>query len=1067
MARKLSEDQIRWILDLDAKGVQGTLAQVSSSTLNLQKANRQLSEAIRATEKEIAEMEKQLLSLEKAGKKNSAEYKNLSQQILDSRQSNADFRREIAQNEKTIAENNKKFVQLEQSLALSDMTMEQLRRRAESLRKQLDVTSRSASPEAYQTISEELNLTKQAMAELSSSGNSLADILDNIPGPAGGAVKSVKSLSTALKALIANPIGIAIMAVVTALQLLKTVIDTNASASNTFNGAMAALSSILDSSKRIVTDLFAAFYNLITLDWDALKNNLNAIAGNTSALLDNASAAYQAAEAEYNLNLQLQDNSAVMQTNQAEIERLRTISQDVTLSYNQRAQALQQLSQLEEQNYDLALNNITETYNLWKQKNANVVTEIQNSSAAQFQAVEAYIEAIQAGTQLSFEQQTQLNDYVSHIAHNLRNTSTEVRDEFRAIFTDLSTQQQEYYRKSREDANREASIRKATAEKNFNDALKQIDNAEKRAIYSISNDLNSLLVTEKQLAVDTLDIQRSFLQQKRELYIRYNQDTIDIDKQLLDNQNKLNEARFNNEIDVAHYHFVKQHQQLQQQLLARNITQEQFDNSYNQILQQYYDTAAALGQKYNHNTTELLSFSLSLRLRMQEQYATNTLRTAANTREALIAATQAACDTEVNALQRQFDQKEIGQREFDRRMLALRLKTAQASHDILLDHEKALSVMVDNKIPGAAQALQDLQRDIATSQAELERIAAETAQNGINTFTLLSDAFDNLETPDFFQRITQAASLMFEQLDSLLNDNSRSWNDYAASILHCISASLSAITDITKQLFENETATLQAEKEKQLSIAGDNAQAREAVEQQFAQKELDLKKRQASADAAIQSAQLWIDTALGVVSAWTSCMKLGPIAGPIAAGILSAALLSMATLQQDTILKNRDAILNTSLYNASATSSSDTSLPPAIGSISLKEGYADGGYTGNGAKYEVAGYLPDGSPFHRGEYFVAQEEMANPSVVPLVRAIEAVRRKRTALNPLPLNYGNHDGFAEGGFHNSGNDLTLILQSIQNTLRALQENPIKATLNYYTFEDTAQKVADYRKHVTKQ
>jgi hypothetical protein len=72
----------------------------------------------------------------------------------------------------------------------------------------------------------------------------------------------------------------------------------------------------------------------------------------------------------------------------------------------------------------------------------------------------------------------------------------------------------------------------------------------------------------------------------------------------------------------------------------------------------------------------------------------------------------------------------------------------------------------------------------------------------------------------------------------------------------------------------------------------------------------------------------------------------------------------------------------------------------------LNQGFAEGGYTGAGGKYEVAGMLPDGRPYHRGEYFVAQEEMAHPEVVPLVRRIEQVRRRRTSSNPLP------DGFAE-------------------------------------------------------
>lgn len=1073
MSRKLSEDQIRWILDLDAKGVQGTLAQVTSSTHNLQKANRELSDAIRATEKEMAAMEKQLIKLEKAGKQNSSEYKKLASQIADSKQSNAEFRREIAQNDKTIADNNKKFIELEKSMALSDMTMEQLRRRADSLRKQLDVTSRSASPDAYESISAELQQTNKAMDDIRSSGKSLSDILNNLPGPAAGAAKSVKSVGTALKALIANPIGAVIMAIVVAFELLKTVIDTNAAASVKFQGATAALSSVLDSTKRIVTEVVAALYNFVTLDWEGLKQNITNLGDQTTALLDNASAAYQAAEAEYALNLQLQDNSAKMQTNQAEIERLRTISQDITLSYDKRKEALESLATLEDENYRLSLNNITETYNVWKEKNANVISEIESSSAAQFKAVEDYISLIQSGNELTFEQQKNLDSHISQIAHNLRNTSTELRDEFRAMFTDLSAQQRDHYRKSREDANRDATLRKQQAQKAFDDAKKRLDNEQKSTITSINNDLNSLLITETQATIRRLEVERGFLEQKRELYIKHGKDTADIEVQISENTRKVNEARFADELAVQNKHYHNEQQALKQQLANRVLTQEQYDNQAATLKADYYNSVIAINKKYNQDTSALEASALDHRLRMQQQYANNVLRTAANTREAYLAAIQASYDTESYALQRQLDKKEVGQREFDRRMLELDAKTADARLRTLKESQKALQVMADKNIPGAAQALQDLSRDIANAEVELARATQNAADAGINIFTQLADAMDGIAAPDFFLPIIDSATTMCDEIDKLLNDSNRSWDDYATAILSCLSAAMKSVAAITEQMFERETAALEAEKQKQLSIAGDNVDAREAIEAEYAQKELDLRKKQASANAAIQSAQLWIDTAMGVVSAWTSCMQLGPIAGPIVAGILTAGLLALAGIQQDAILKNRDAILNTTLESASPSSSTSTPDIPDVGNIALKEGYADGGYTGAGGKYDIAGYLPDGSPFHRGEYFVAQEEMSNPTVVPFIRAIEAVRRRRTSRNPLPADYGieNSGGYADGGFHphnnnNNNNMLSEVLHSLLRIIRDLRDNPIRAELNYYQFERTSSNVNNYRKYTLK-
>jgi len=60
----------------------------------------------------------------------------------------------------------------------------------------------------------------------------------------------------------------------------------------------------------------------------------------------------------------------------------------------------------------------------------------------------------------------------------------------------------------------------------------------------------------------------------------------------------------------------------------------------------------------------------------------------------------------------------------------------------------------------------------------------------------------------------------------------------------------------------------------------------------------------------------------------------------------------------------------------------------------LNSGYAEGGYTGDGGKYEPAGIV------HRGEYVASQKVMANPQASQHVNALESIRLK---------------GYADGGF----------------------------------------------------
>ena len=69
---------------------------------------------------------------------------------------------------------------------------------------------------------------------------------------------------------------------------------------------------------------------------------------------------------------------------------------------------------------------------------------------------------------------------------------------------------------------------------------------------------------------------------------------------------------------------------------------------------------------------------------------------------------------------------------------------------------------------------------------------------------------------------------------------------------------------------------------------------------------------------------------------------------------------------------------------------------------------SEGGYTGDGDRYEVAGVV------HRGEYVVPKPIMTNPRVIDAVGTIEAIRRHKI------LGYGSMpgpgaEGFADGGY----------------------------------------------------
>lgn len=178
--------------------------------------------------------------------------------------------------------------------------------------------------------------------------------------------------------------------------------------------------------------------------------------------------------------------------------------------------------------------------------------------------------------------------------------------------------------------------------------------------------------------------------------------------------------------------------------------------------------------------------------------------------------------------------------------------------------------------------------------------------------------------------------------------------------------------------------------------AENNGEDTAALEEEKENKKLEIQKKYADVNFAIKCSQIIADTAVSIMKAYAD---LGPIAGTVAAAMLAAT----GVAQFASAKAERDRIKNMSLKN---TTGSKTATAERVVSGSSGGGYSEGGYTGPGGRYEVAGVV------HKGEYVVPQPEMNNPKVIDAVSTIEAIRRQRTNANPLPQNPGE---YAEGGY----------------------------------------------------
>ena len=235
---------------------------------------------------------------------------------------------------------------------------------------------------------------------------------------------------------------------------------------------------------------------------------------------------------------------------------------------------------------------------------------------------------------------------------------------------------------------------------------------------------------------------------------------------------------------------------------------------------------------------------------------------------------------------------------------------------------------------------------------------------------------------------------------------------------------LSLVSGAVDSAREAEYASLDAWKAKELAAAGDNAEKREQIEEQYEAKKLEIQKRYANVDMSIQIAKAITAGALACVQAWNAAG-----ANPVVAGIITALIAATTAAQIATIVAQRNAIMSAS-PSSSAASAASSSTPTQVRTVN---GYSEGGYTGDGGRLEVAGVV------HRGEYVVPQPEMRDPAVAAMVASIESRRRRRTSANALP-------GFAEGGYTGvmpSGRATSDILAKILKAVEQSNASPVKA------------------------
>ena len=188
-----------------------------------------------------------------------------------------------------------------------------------------------------------------------------------------------------------------------------------------------------------------------------------------------------------------------------------------------------------------------------------------------------------------------------------------------------------------------------------------------------------------------------------------------------------------------------------------------------------------------------------------------------------------------------------------------------------------------------------------------------------------------------------------------------------------VTGSLETISSGMSSIFQQMTSLIQAETdiqiaaiEKRYKTEISNAEGNNYIVKKLEkQKEQEIAKVKTEANKKMfkmQVMQAIAQTATSAINAYSSAAAV-PLVGYILAPIAAASAIAAGMLQVAAIKKQQEA--------------------------SVAQGYAKGGFTGDGGKFEVAGVV------HKGEWVASQELLKSPVARPMIEALDYAQRTNT------------------------------------------------------------------------
>lgn len=459
------------------------------------------------------------------------------------------------------------------------------------------------------------------------------------------------------------------------------------------------------------------------------------------------------------------------------------------------------------------------------------------------------------------------------------------------------------------------------------------------------------------------------------------------------------------------------------------------------IIKQNYIDGEINQAEYEEAMTDSNIQFLKKKLDLTRQYGEDETKVLAAYLDALVAQ-QKKVDKELEDIRKKKEAEEEKQRQEELRKeqrhldeltrLAERFKKElMAPVDLFMEEKKKLDELYEKQMLGNNQA--ENEENYQKLLLELKKKFAEKSIREIQKI-------DSLGIFEKYQMEKEALEQFFEEGQIGWEEYERRVKqlriDAATQTAQAISSTLNNISNLISSMRDMEMAQAEAQYQADLTAAGDNAEERERVENEYQQKQLDIKKKYADVDMAINISKAIAEGALAVARAFADM--------PYPAAIVVSALIAATTAAQvATIVAQRNAIKNSSVNTSGSTSTGNQNYGDRV-----ITGYKQGGYTDpNADEDEIVGVT------HGQEYVIPKWLVKRERV--MVRNLEEYRK--TGHRPKALS-GN--GFADGGYTSppttagSGSDQKMMdsLNKLEKAINKMVDEGVPSFMSYKQFND---------------